>query len=69
MIISGGGTAYVGELVHVLKPPASIHVAIWCVMYCPVQWDVVMEILGVILGLVNNYGRHEALSIILGKDE
>ena len=61
------GTAYVGELDHGLKPPVSVHVARWCVMDCPVQWDVVMDILGVILGLVNNYGRNEALPISLGK--
>ena len=29
----------------------------------PVKWDVVMKILGVLLGLVNNDGRHEALPI------
>ena len=36
-------------------------------MDCPVQWDVVMEIFGVLLGLVNNDGRHEALPISSGK--
>ena len=55
------------ELGHGLKPPVSVHVAIWYVMDCPVQWDVVMDILGVLLGLVNNYGRHEELPISLGK--
>ena len=69
LIVERGGTAYVGELGHGLKPPISIHVARCCVMDCPVQWDVVMEILGVLLGLVNNYGRHEALAIRLGKDK
>ena len=33
------------------------------VVDCPVQWDSVMEILGVILGLVNNDGRHESFLI------
>ena len=33
-------------------------------MDCPVQWDVVMEIFGVLLGLVNNDGRHEELPTI-----
>ena len=69
MIVDKGGAAYVRELYHGLKPPVSIHVSIWCVMDCPVQWDVVMEILGVLLGLVNNDGRHEALPISSGKDK
>ena len=64
-----GGTTYVIELVHGLKPPVSIHVARRCVMDCPVQWDVVMEILGLLLGLVNNDGRHEALPISSDKDK
>ena len=68
-IVDRGGTAYVGELGHSLKPPVSIHVVRWCVMECPVQWDVVMEILGLLLGLVNNYGRHEALPISSDKDK
>ena len=58
LIVDRGGTTYVRELGHGLKPPVSIHVARWCVMDCPVQWYVVMEILGVILYLVNNDGRH-----------
>ena len=69
LIVDRGGTVYVGELGHDLKPPVSIHVARWCVMDCPVQWDVVMEILGVLLGLANNDGRHEALPISSGKDK
>ena len=69
LVFDKGGAAYVGELGHGLKPPVSIHVARWCVMDCPVQWDVVMEILEVLLGLVNNDGRHEALPISSGKDK
>ena len=69
LIVDRGGAAYVGELDHGLKPPVSIHVAIWCVMEFPVQWDVVMEILGVILGLVKNDGSHEALPISSGRDK
>ena len=42
LIVDRGGTAYVGELGHGLKPPISIHAARWCVMDCPVKWDVVM---------------------------
>ena len=67
LIVDRGCTAYVGELGHGLKPPVSIHVSIWCVMDCPVQWDAVMEILGVLLGLMNNDGRHEAFPISSGK--
>ena len=69
MIVDRGGAAYVGELVHSLKSPVSIHVSIWCVIDCPVQWDVVMDILGILLGLVNNYRRHEAFIISLVKDK
>ena len=63
MIVDRGGAVSDGELGHGLKPPVSIHVSRWCVVDCPVQWDAAMEILGVILGLVNNDGRHEALAI------
>ena len=69
LIVDRGGTTYVGELVHGLNPPVSIHVARWCVINCPLKWDVVMEILGVLLGLVNNYRRHEAFPTSLGKDK
>ena len=68
LIIDRGGTTYVGELGHGVKPPVSIHVAILCVIDCPVQWDVVLEILGVLLGLVKNDWRHEALTIISGEE-
>ena len=68
LIVNRLGTTYVGELGRGHKPPVSIHVSRWCVMDCSVQWDVVMEILGVLLVLVNNDGRHEALPISSGKD-
>ena len=58
LIFDRGGATYVGELGHGLKPPVSIRVSRWCVMDCPLQWHVVMEILGLLLGLVNNYVRH-----------
>ena len=64
LIVDRGGAVYVGYLVHELKPPISIHVAIWCLMECPVQWGAMMDILRVLFGLVNNNGRHEALPII-----
>ena len=63
LTVDRGGAAYVGELGHGLKPPVSIYVSRWCVVECPVQWGVVMDTLGVLLGLVNNDGRHEALPI------
>ena len=63
LIVDMGGTTYVGKLGHGLKPFISIHVARWCVMDFPVKWDVVMEFLGVLLGLVNKDGRHEELPI------
>ena len=69
LIVDRVGAAYVVELGHGLKSPVSIHVARWCVMDFPVQWDVEMEVLGVLLGLVNNYGRPEALPIISVKDK
>ena len=64
LIVDRVGAAYVGELVHGIKPPVSIYLSRWCVVDCPFQWDVVMEILGLLLGLVNNNGRHEAFTII-----
>ena len=63
LIFDRGGAAYVGELGHGLKPPVYIHVTRWCVMDCPVKWGVVAEILGVLLGLVNNNGRYEEFTI------
>ena len=63
LIVDRGCAAYVGYLGHGIMPPVPIHVSIWCVMDYPVQWDVVTEILGVLLGLVNNDGRHEAFPI------
>ena len=69
LIVDRGGAAYVGELGHGLNPPVSIHVARWYLMDFPVQWDVMMDILGVILGLLNNDRRHEALPISSGKDK
>ena len=69
MIVDSGGSAYFGELGHGLKPPVSIHLSIWCVIDCPVQWNVVMEILGVLLGFVKNDVRHEAFPIRSGKDK
>ena len=36
-------------------------------MDCPVQWNVDVEIFGLLLGLVYNDGWHEAFTIDLGK--
>ena len=66
-IVDTGGAAYIGELGHGFKPHVSISIARWFVMDFPVQWDVLMETLGVLLGLVNKDGRHEAFPIRLGK--
>ena len=33
----------------------------------PVQWDIIVEMLGVLLGLVHNDGWNEVFTIILGK--
>ena len=63
LIVDRGGGVSVGELGRVLNLPVSIHVYRWCVANCPVQWYVVMDILGVLIGFVNNYGRHEAFPI------
>ena len=67
LIVDRGGAVYVGELGHVLKSPVSIHVAIRCVMDFPVQWNIVMEILGVLLGLAKNDGRQVSFTISLDK--
>ena len=65
--VDRGDATYVGEFGHRLNPPVSIHISIWCVMEFPVQWDVVIDILGLFLGLVNNEGRNEEFPISLGK--
>ena len=63
LIFDRGGYAYVVEFGHGLKTPVSIHVSIWCVVYCIVQWYIAMDIMGVLLGLENNYWMHEAFPI------
>ena len=64
LIFDSVGAIYVGEFGHGLKPPVYTRVNRWCVMDRTVQRDVVMDILVVLLGSVNNYGRHEVLPII-----
>ena len=68
LIVDMVAAKYVGELVHGFKLPASIHITIWFVMDCSVQWDIEVDTLRVLNGLVNNYGWHESLPIIWGKD-
>ena len=68
LIFDRGGVAYVEELCRGFKPPVSMHIPIWYVMDFPFQWDVGVEILVLLLGLMHNYGWHEALPISLGKD-
>ena len=58
-IVDRGGVTFVGELFHGLNLPVSIHVSRWCVVDCLVQWGIVMDILGVLLGFVNNCESHE----------
>ena len=69
LIVDRGGAVYVGESGHGYKPPVSIHISRGCVMNCPFQWYVEVEILIVLLGLVQNYGCHEAFTTSLGKDK
>ena len=59
LIFYRGGATYFGKLGHGFKSPVSIHITIWCVMECLVQWNVEVEILILIIGLVNNYGWHK----------
>ena len=56
LIVYRVGASYIGYLGHGFKPPVSIHIPIWCVMDYPVQWDVKVEILVLLLGLVHNDG-------------
>ena len=58
-IVDSGGAAYGGELGHGFNPPISINITMWCVMEHPVQWYIEVDILGVLLYLVKNYGRHK----------
>ena len=63
LIFDRVGATYVGELGHVFEQPFSVHIPRWCVVYCTFQWDVEVEILGLILDLVHNDGLHEAFPI------
>ena len=64
-----GSAAYIGKLGYGFKPTVSVNITRWCIPDSPFQWDFEVDILGVILGLVNNDGWHEALPIIVGKDK
>ena len=68
LIVDRGGAVYIGELGHGFNPPVSIHIPICCVMECPVQWNVEVDIFVVLLVLVQNYGWHEPFPIISVKD-
>ena len=68
LIVDIGGAEFVGELGHRFKPPVYFHITIWCVMEYTVQWRVEVDIFGVLLGLVQNDGWHEALPIGLVKN-
>ena len=67
LIVDRGGAAYVGELGRGFYPSISIHITRRCVMDYPFQWEIMVEILELLLGLVHNYGWREEFSIILGK--
>ena len=67
LIVDRGGATYIGKFGHGFKPSFSIHITRWCVVDSPVQWDLEVEILVVLLGLVQNDGWHEALTVSLGK--
>ena len=69
LVVERVGDAYVGELGHGFYPPVSIHITRWCVMECPVQWDIELDILVVLLGLVHNDGWHEEFPIIWVKEK
>ena len=69
LVVDRGGATYVGELGRGFKPPISIHIPRWCLMDFPVQWDVEVDISGLLLGLVRNDGWHKALSIGPGKEK
>ena len=59
-----GGIKYIGESGHGFKPPFYIHIPIWCVVDCTLQWDVELKILGLIFGLVHNYWWNEEFTTI-----
>ena len=48
IIVDKGGAAYLGELGYGFKRPISIYIPRWCAVDCPLQWDVELEILGVL---------------------
>ena len=67
LIADSKSVAYSGEIDHDFKPSVSIHLPGWIVVNYPVQCNVEMDILGVLLCLVHIYGWHEALPVGLGK--
>ena len=54
LVVDRGCAAYFVELGHGFKPPASINISRWCVVYFTVQWYVEVEIFKLLLGLVHN---------------
>ena len=69
LIVDRGGATYIGKLGHGFKPSFSIKITIWCVVDCPFQWDLEVEILVVLIGLVHKNKWHESLPINSGKDK
>ena len=56
LIFDRGGAAYVVELGRGFNPPISIHIPVYFVVEYLVHWDDEVDILGVFLCLVDNYG-------------
>ena len=62
-IADRGGFTYSGKLGCGFKPPIYIHIPGLCVVDYPVQWDVEVEILVLILYLVDSYRQHVSFTI------
>ena len=69
LIFERGENAYFGELGHVFKPLVSIHIPKWFVMDYPFQFNVEVNIFGLLPGLVHNDEWNEAFPFISGKNK
>ena len=67
LIIDRVDNTYIGGLANLFQPSISTHITRWCVLDYPVQWDIIMEILGLLISWVKNDGWHEAFPISSGK--
>ena len=66
LIVYSGGAKYSGELVNVFKPTVYIHIPVWCVVDYPFRGGVEVDILGVLLFFLENYGCYQEFTIGLG---